>query len=645
MTDARSILGTVLQRGSRRFRIESLLGPGERGTVVFRARDLKSGAPASVRCPGVPDDLGDLDYDQALELFMADAALLAEVSAASEDVEQLLAYGVVEPDAVHGRLPYCVFEWLEGKSLENHIVQRAGRLPSIGEALAILEPAARGLTAAHHLGITHRNVRPKNLWLAGTDGRVRMKLTQFVLGSRVGPLDEAFSPEYGAPEQFKRSYGAVGPHTDVYGLALCLVELVSGRHALEGVDHAELYLATSELARRPTLRARGVQVSDALENVVARALAVDPKRRWATARDFWDALSSAVPELTPAVPSVHPPEVASVRPARDAEIVVQAEAARLGDTTSLVPAPPRPRDRVGLVAWGGVIAALACAIAVVSLALRRPVVTDVAEAGATPRAEDAAAPAPIATRAPVTPPDMIRIFAGVFTMGSDSDGKGDGPAHTVRLTRSFWIDRTETTVEMYAACISTGDCTPNRVHLGGTPDAATEAQGCNVSPDHAAHPVSCVDRDQAERFCAHVQKRLPTEAEWEYAARGSDGRTYPWGNTAPTSCAFASIAALAGECHERRGTAAAGAASEGKSPFGVVDMAGNVWEWVSDSYAPYTSGEATDPFAPPGTGRGVLRGGSWDFAPTSARTTFRYPLAATTGNVSTGFRCARDAQD
>src|SRR5262249_24202037 len=149
---------------------------------------------------------------------------------------------------------------------------------------------------------------------------------------------------------FKRSYGSVGPATDVYGLALCMIELMTGRRPLEGKDAAELYLSTSDLARRPTLRAHGLHVSDALEGVLQRALAVDPKRRWTTARELWDALLSAVPELTPAPSSVRlDPSDPSVRhfptsdsglagaPTSGGSLVPPAEDARLGDSMRPLP--------------------------------------------------------------------------------------------------------------------------------------------------------------------------------------------------------------------------------------------------------------------------------------------------------------------
>ncbi|MBX3197184.1 MAG: SUMF1/EgtB/PvdO family nonheme iron enzyme [Labilithrix sp.] len=684
---AAAVVGTILDR---RYRIDAVLGRGEKGAWVFRAHEMVSGAPVAVRCPGVPPELTGLDYEQALDAFVAEAELLARACADGGDVEQVLAYGIAEPEAL-APLPFCVFEWLEGKSLEQHIVERAGAVLSITEALAILEPAARGLAAVHAAGIAHRDVRPQNLWLAQVGRRTRMKVTQFVLASRIGPSDDAFAPAYGAPEHFKRSYGAVGPATDVYGLALSLVELVSGRRAHDSQDPVELYLAASDLGRRPTLRARGVQVSDAVEAVLSRALAVDPKRRWQNARELWDALLAAVPELTPAAPSVRPEgpradEVPDARPsnaagASDAPSFWAAhgqtnpgasasEDARLGDSTRRgaftppLPPPPARRDRARLAPWLLAGAAAATAIGVVATRLGHATPpagpAHAAASGAPepkaspPRAPRAATPDAAAAHAPSADEpavrfqpfltDMVRVPAGSFTMGTDKEGRGDGPAHRVTLTKAFYIDRVEVTAEAYSACVEDGSCTANRVHADNIPETTW---GCNSGKDQPRHPANCVDRAQAERFCAYAHKRLPTEAEWEYAARGDDAREYPWGSSPPTTCTMALLQGLAGDCKDRRGTGEVGATADGRSAFGALDMAGNVWEWVDDGHEPYTARPVTDPrvgLAAP-YAKGVLRGGSWDYAPTSAKTTYRYPFQANIANISTGFRCARDAHD
>lgn len=721
---AEDILGTVLDG---RYRVEAVLGEAHAGGSVFRGRDAAVGSTVVVRCPAVPRELEGEALERAFAAFVAEAELLARVGQGSNDVERLLASGVAERGD-GARAPYTVFEWLAGRSLERHIAERGGG--SIGEALVILEPAARALATAHGIGAAHRDVRPANLWLAELGGRTTLKVAAFGLATRVGAGDTAFAPEYGAPEQFKKSYGAIGPATDVYGLALCVIEMVTGKRALEGSDAGELYLAASDLARRPTLRARGAHVSDAVESVIQRALAVDPRRRWATAREFWDALVSAVPEMTPAAPSVRmvktsdrppglagaaglgastqdsgpasmPPGLAelaraaqtpSSRPgmtsvmARQAgptpSVPVVADDARLGDSVRVAAVKrPEREDRSGTWAW---LAVAALGVIVVGVIVAKvgggsagsgagPDAGAAAEARASADAADAAADASATTDTEagagdgeeavrVVPflADMVKVTAGTFAMGSDHDGKGERPAHLVRLTHAFYIDRTEVTADAYASCVADGACARGSVHTG---ELVESVWGCNTEKERPTHPANCVDRVQAEKFCASVRKRLPTEAEWEYAARGADGRVYPWGDAAPTKCTTAIVSGVIGECGDRKGTWEVGTTTDGKSAFGALDMAGNVWEWVADGYEPYPApapdggaGDAGDAEAERGgaavdpkvalvtTGKGVLRGGSWDYAVTSAKTTYRLPFAATSGNVSTGFRCARDAE-
>ncbi len=242
---------------------------------------------------------------------------------------------------------------------------------------------------------------------------------------------------------------------------------------------------------------------------------------------------------------------------------------------------------------------------------------------------------------------MVRVPAGRFTMGSAKGGKSERPPHDVTLTRAFDVDRTEVTVAAYQRCVEAGRCTPSGLHGPRATDADVEQRGalCTAAdPAKSQHPISCVDQAQAAAYCAFAGKRLPTEAEWEYAARGADGREYPWGNEAP-GCAHAIVSRPPGQgCGGRgKGTQEVGSAKAGASPSGALDMAGNVWEWVADGWDPgvYARGAQTDPQVPATGSRGVLRGGSWDFSASTAKATFRLAYDREAGDVSTGFRCVR----
>ena len=217
---------------------------------------------------------------------------------------------------------------------------------------------------------------------------------------------------------------------------------------------------------------------------------------------------------------------------------------------------------------------------------------------------------------------MVYVQAGQFPMGSNDGDPDEQPVHTVVLD-AFWIDRTEVTNEQYITCMAAGVCEAPR--CAGYDDAAA-----------ASYPVTCVDWSDAAAYCAWVGARLPTEAEWEYAARGPQGYTYPWGNDAPT-CDRANYSGCVG------GRDRIGSRPSGASWCGALDMAGNVWEWVVDWHDSgyYASSPSSDPQGPASGVHRVLRGGSWYVVPLYARSAdrSRFGPGHTDGNL--GFRCAR----
>jgi iron(II)-dependent oxidoreductase len=231
-------------------------------------------------------------------------------------------------------------------------------------------------------------------------------------------------------------------------------------------------------------------------------------------------------------------------------------------------------------------------------------------------------PAPAA--APVTQ-DMVEIPAGAFTMGSDDSDPEDAPAHAVDLP-AYQIDRFEVTNADFAAFV---DAT------GYTTDAE-KADKKSWREDFAegkeTHPVTRVTWNDATAYCEWLGKRLPTEAEWEKAARGAEGLRFPWGNEADPSKANVKATGL-------RGTAAVGSFGAGASPYGVEDMAGNVWEWTADWYQAYAGNTTGDPYY--GEQCRATRGGGW-FDEEPQLTTFNRncsdPNQAASDEL--GFRCA-----
>ena len=217
---------------------------------------------------------------------------------------------------------------------------------------------------------------------------------------------------------------------------------------------------------------------------------------------------------------------------------------------------------------------------------------------------------------------MRLVPAGEFIMGSDDEKAGAAtPAHTVTLD-SFYMDVYEVTRIRYKECVVSGVCSE-----AGVPSIDL----FYASPDY---PMSSIDWNQSKTYCEWRGARLPSEAEWEKAARGTDGRTYPWGEEfAPT------YVNVNGDYQkEPYGPADVGTYEKGKSPYGMYDMSGNVWEWVSDPYIAYPGNQGEGVFWP--TDR-VLRGGSWYFPDRGALSSwFRYASPPDVIEGSFGFRCA-----
>ncbi|MEZ4221358.1 MAG: protein kinase [Polyangiaceae bacterium] len=291
-----------------KYRIDALVGEGG-FSVVYRAHHLGFSEDVAVKFLRVPETLEGKQRARFFESFMEEGRLLHRLSRATTGIVQALDVGAA--DSPNGTwTPYLVLEWLDGKSLETDLEERekaglGGR--SLGEAIDLLDPVARALRIAHDQGIAHRDVKPANLFLTQVGGQTTMKVLDFgiakVLDEAKGTSNvfestgnhiQAFTAPYGAPEQFSRRYGATGPWTDVFALALVLVEVVSGKRALLGSDVAELFVASADPNHRPTLKTLGYEgAPEGLEEVLLRALAVEPKARHRSVRDLWNEILAA----------------------------------------------------------------------------------------------------------------------------------------------------------------------------------------------------------------------------------------------------------------------------------------------------------------------------------------------------------------
>jgi formylglycine-generating enzyme required for sulfatase activity len=257
---------------------------------------------------------------------------------------------------------------------------------------------------------------------------------------------------------------------------------------------------------------------------------------------------------------------------------------------------------------------------------------------------------------------MVYVPAGEFDMGSTDDEvdhalqlcnryincarwwfEREQPMHTVALN-GFWIDHTEVTNAQYRQCVEARKCQVPIICGPGEP--------AYDDPSKTDHPVVCVHWNDAQAYCAWAGTRLPTEAEWEYAARGPEGRRYPWGETfdgmrlnfCDANCERRYADETADDGYTD--TAPVGSYPAGASWCGALDMAGNVWEWAADWYADDYYGRST-PQNPTGPSSGkyrVLRGGSWDDVTYSLRGAYRYGFDPDSVWLLAGFRCAKGGE-
>jgi formylglycine-generating enzyme required for sulfatase activity len=232
---------------------------------------------------------------------------------------------------------------------------------------------------------------------------------------------------------------------------------------------------------------------------------------------------------------------------------------------------------------------------------------------------------------------IVYVPGGSFRMGRL--WSWDARAHTVVL-ESFWIDQTEVTNAHYGQCVTVGACSP--------PTACTWGEPTYEDAAKADHPVVCVTWQDARAYCEWAGGRLPTEAEWEYAARGPDSSVYPWGdefdgerlNSCDVNCPHEDQKSTAYDDGQAQ-TAPVGSYPGGASWCGALDMAGNVWEWVADWHRPYPFTRQTNPTGPESGSERLIRGGSWfdDNKYGFLRADNRHPFEPRAANDVIGFRC------
>jgi serine/threonine-protein kinase len=299
LQDPFGLAGTLLEN---QYRADAVVGEGGFG-VVYRGRHLSLDQPIAIKVlKGL--DGGDPRINAlVLEKFRAEARLLYTLSQSSLHIVRALDFGATTmPSGAWA--PFMILEWLEGRSLADDLVERRNRGMrgrSIAETFAILEPAADGLAVAHRQQVAHRDVKPANIFLLDSGGKQagpHVKVLDFGIAKIMKEGESAgtkgtfasFTWLYATPEQLDPRLGLTGLATDVYAFGLLITELMTDRKPVDDRDVVGIMKAATNPNRRPTPRTRGANIPDELEAICQRALAVDPKQRFASIPEMWAAL-------------------------------------------------------------------------------------------------------------------------------------------------------------------------------------------------------------------------------------------------------------------------------------------------------------------------------------------------------------------
>lgn len=604
-----------------KYEILAELGRGGFGTV-YQARDLTLERTVALKVLH-PQLAADLEF---VRHFQREAKSLASL----EHPYILPVYEFNQADGLY----YIAMRYLPGGSLADRLSSQ-GPLPE-GEVLAIARQLVAGLQYAHGQGMTHCDIKPNNILF---DGLGNVLISDFGLARAAQTKSSASSsmmsaaagtPSYMPPEMWDEK--AVTSAVDQYSLACVLSEALTGKKLFDGETTPRIMMKHFQ----PLVLPEGIPTG--WRAVLAKALSREPGDRYPNLATMLADLESSKAQIT----------LKNTLPATPWKGALKPNLLGIGLFFLFA---------IFLLWWGNrarptppVTQPIPTATTLpVNAPTDTPVIqpTDLPSESATnvptlaPPSAPTSLPTSTSTTIPTSSPTpgygetrvrekdgMLQIYvpAGTFTMGSN-DGEADERPVTQVYLDGFWIDKFEVTNEQYKECVIAGACREIDFVYSG------EYIETHDDPDYEKHPVLLGIYTWARDYCEWVDARLPNEAEWEKSARGDqDARTYPWGegidgtraNYCDSNCVYRFK-----DYHQSDGykeTAPVGNYPAGASPYGVMDMAGNVWEWTETwpenvYYGWY----------------GVMRGGSWgdgvEYQRVSERK-FGY------GGFNVGFRCA-----
>jgi serine/threonine protein kinase len=303
--DVYGLVGHVLDG---QFRVDRVIGEGG-FSVVYRGHHLGLDEPVAIKCLKIPTQFASSVVEGFVRKFRDESKIHYRLSQGSLHIARTIAAGTSMAPAIGALVPYMVLEWLDGYTLAEELRARSERGEKgrgLEEAIRLLDPVADAMAFAHAQGVVHRDLTPSNIFIVHADGGRKLKVLDFgvakiisdhalALGPRAATLGQIrmFTPAYAAPEQFDESLGAIATQTDVYSFAVLLVEILADKTPIEGEHIGEYADRALDRARRPTPRAMGITVGDAVEAVITQAVSVDPARRPRDIGEFWGMLKHA----------------------------------------------------------------------------------------------------------------------------------------------------------------------------------------------------------------------------------------------------------------------------------------------------------------------------------------------------------------
>ncbi|HEY7543858.1 MAG TPA: bifunctional serine/threonine-protein kinase/formylglycine-generating enzyme family protein [Blastocatellia bacterium] len=643
------LLGTTLDH---KFRLDEKVGEGGMGKV-YRATHVYLNQTVAVKVLH-----HHLSSDEiALERFRREARAAAQIH--HPNAIAVTDFGVTQETG----MAYLVMEFLEGIELRQKLYN--DKKLSFEEVFYIAQQSCAALEAAHARGIIHRDLKPDNIWLLPSqDGIPRVRVIDFGIAklrasAEVSQLTKQGmligTPFYMSPEQCRGE--ELDARSDIYSLGVIIYEMLTGNVPFQSATPIGVLLKHVNEEPPPMYQSRP-DIPESVEEVVLRALRKRSEDRQSSVAQLAQELEKAyqtaglhlglahiktpqgIPSPAPfvrtssdtmAAPSSQSSEAMKAA-SRTPQIIEQSPTVEIGKKTESITAsdslktntPDGYSEGEKSFSFGRatldtaigdgrkklIVAAAAIVLTVAAVFFMRFILSKGSQT-------------PVNEQATVVnaPEGMVLVKSGTFSMGSDAAGTYPNaqPRHVVKVD-DFYLDVNEVTNEKYEKFVKETGHKPPPHWVNGT-----------YPPNAAQLPVYNVSWDDAAAYAKWAKKRLPTEAEWEYAARGKDEKLFPWKGEWSSRVANLREAGL-GWC------LTVGSYPEGKSWCNANDLVGNVFEWVSDSFKPYPgSGGKPDPL------RMVYRGGSYKNSKDELLTVNRWFAAANFKSLEIGFRCAMDA--